>query len=172
MIQKDYTDKIDKFISSSQFDVLKSDPTNTYQKQIRNTLNSCKAIIHNEMKPRLINLNPKSPNTRGLIKVHKQEHPIRPIVNWTNAPAYKTAKHFTTALNKAISLPFAFNIMNSMQLINDLKEIKVHPHIRVATFDISNKSKYSYTRSTTYYSEYSQSKHIRPVRKTTIPSII
>jgi hypothetical protein len=37
MIQKDYTDKIDKFISSSQFDVLKSDPTNTYQKQITNT---------------------------------------------------------------------------------------------------------------------------------------
>ena len=121
VIQKDYTDKIDKFISSSQFDVLKSDPTNTYQKQIRNTLNSCKAIIHNEMKPRLINLNPKSPNMIGLIKVHKQENPIRPIVNWTNAPAYKTVKHFTTALNKAISLPYAFNIMNSMQLINDLK---------------------------------------------------
>jgi hypothetical protein len=59
-------------------------------------------------------------------------------VNWTNAPAYKTAKHFTTALNKVISLPYALNIMNSVQLINDLKETKVHPHIRLASFDIPN----------------------------------
>jgi hypothetical protein len=32
---------------------------------------------------------------RGLIKIHKHEAPIRPAVNWKNAPAYKLEKLLT-----------------------------------------------------------------------------
>jgi hypothetical protein len=28
----------------------------------------------------------------GLIKIYKQAQPIRPVVNWKNAPAFKLAK--------------------------------------------------------------------------------
>jgi hypothetical protein len=37
-------------------------------------------------------MNPSSPTIRGLIKIHKPEAPIRPIINWKQAPAYNLAK--------------------------------------------------------------------------------
>jgi hypothetical protein len=40
-------------------------------KLVRNNPDNCKTVISNEQKPKLINLNPISPNIGGLIKVHK-----------------------------------------------------------------------------------------------------
>ena len=30
---------------------------------------------------------------KALINIHKKDSPIKPIINWTYAPAYKLAKH-------------------------------------------------------------------------------
>lgn len=75
---------------------------------------------------------------RRLTKVHIPENPIRPIVNWTNAPAHKAAKFFTTLLSKLISAPYSCNIQDSIQLINDLDEIVINPYTRLASLDILN----------------------------------
>jgi lauroyl/myristoyl acyltransferase len=94
MPHQDYVERIADFISSNQFSNINSDPTNLYQRHIRNVINSCKITIRDETKHKLINLNPSLPTIKGLIKVHKLGSPIRPIVNWCNAPAYKVAKYF------------------------------------------------------------------------------
>jgi hypothetical protein len=39
-----------------------------------------------------VTLNPTPPMIRGLIKIHKEDSPFRPIVNWKNTPAYRLAK--------------------------------------------------------------------------------
>jgi hypothetical protein len=39
-----------------------------------------------------VNLNPTAPTMRGLVKLHKEDTPIRLIINWRNAPGYKLAK--------------------------------------------------------------------------------
>jgi hypothetical protein len=39
-----------------------------------------------------INLNPTAPTISGLTKIHKEDSPITPTVNWKNASAYKLAK--------------------------------------------------------------------------------
>ena len=57
------------------------------------------------------------------MKIHKDEYPIRPVINWKNAPAYKVAKMLTNKLLTYISLPYTYNVKNTTQLINDLKEI-------------------------------------------------
>jgi hypothetical protein len=87
----------------------------------------------------MINLNLSAPNIHGLIKIHKPQQPIRPIVNWKNVPAYKLAKFFSSILNQAISLPNTFNVNNSPQLITDLQQLEIQPNTRLASFDISNK---------------------------------
>lgn len=138
MFRNDYMKRIDNFTSSNQFDVVNTDSTNSYQKLIRSNLNSCKLIIHNEIKSKLINLNPGSPYVRGMTKVLKPENLIRRVMNWTNAPAHKAAKFFATSLSKLISVPYSFNIKNSIQLINDLDEIVINPYTRLASLDISN----------------------------------
>lgn len=50
------------------------------------------SIIHKDERLKYINLNPIPPTIRGLIKIHKEDSPITPTVNWKNAPAYRLAK--------------------------------------------------------------------------------
>jgi hypothetical protein len=103
--ENDYNTKIKDFITSNNFTQLPHDATNKLQRNIRTTINECSYIIPGNKKWKYVNLNPTAPNIRGLIKIHKQEAPIRPVVNWTNAPAYKVAKLLTKTLQAHIPLP-------------------------------------------------------------------
>jgi hypothetical protein len=94
----DYHKKIMQFICSSNFDTVPHDPINRFKKVLPFNITNCPLLIPQDQKWRYVNLNPTPPTIRGLIKLHKQGHPIRPIVNWTNAPAYKTAKLLTQKL--------------------------------------------------------------------------
>jgi hypothetical protein len=40
-----YTNKVQNFITNNQFQVSKKDPTNTFQKQVKKTINQSKALI-------------------------------------------------------------------------------------------------------------------------------
>jgi hypothetical protein len=90
--QDDYHKKIFDFISNNNFTTVKSDLTRTFQRELRNKINECQIIIHKEQVWKYINLNPSTPTIRGLIKIHKTDSRIRPVLNWQNAPAYKLAK--------------------------------------------------------------------------------
>jgi hypothetical protein len=83
-------------------------------------------------------MNPSAPTIIGLIKPHKPDHPIRPVVNWCGAPAYKHAKLFTQKVGHLASLPNAFNIEDSKDLIHKLKDTPILPHFTLASLDISN----------------------------------
>jgi hypothetical protein len=43
-------------------------------------------------------MNPKAPRMHATIKLHNQNIPIRPIINWKNAPGHKLAKHLAKLL--------------------------------------------------------------------------
>jgi len=47
---------------------------------------------------------PSPPNIRGLIKIHKQDTPIRLVKNWIEAPVYKLAKQVVKTLETHIPL--------------------------------------------------------------------
>lgn len=51
------------------------------------------------------------------MKLHKEHNPIRPIVYWLNAPAYKLPKFTTKALKTHAPLPYSFNIKNTTYLL-------------------------------------------------------
>jgi len=117
------------------------DVTKKLERNIRTAVNECNDIIPKDNKWKYINLNPATPNIRGLIKIHKYEAPIRPIVNWKTAPAYKLAKLLTKILQTYIPLPYSFNVKNTVQLIDDLTDIPYNQKLRLASFDISNMNK-------------------------------
>jgi len=89
----------------------------------RSNINERQIIIQKDERWKYINLNPTAPTIRGLIKIHKEGSPIRPIVNWKNSPAYKLAKMLVKKLKIHIPLPYSFNVKNTVHLINDLLEI-------------------------------------------------
>jgi hypothetical protein len=83
-------------------------------------------------------MNPSAPSIRGLLKIHKPDSPIRPIVNWKQAPAYKIAKLLTKKLQQYIPLPNTFNVRNSTHLIQDLADIPFDSYLHFVSFDITN----------------------------------
>jgi hypothetical protein len=82
-------------------------------------------------------MNPSALTIKGLIKLHKADQPIRPVVNWRNAPAYKLARLFTDKLNLLAPLPNAFNIKNAQNLLRNLENITMLPQYSMASLDIT-----------------------------------
>jgi len=56
------------------------------------------SIIQKDERWKYINLKPIPPTIRGLVKIHMEDCPIKPTVNWKNAPAYKLAKMLSKKL--------------------------------------------------------------------------
>jgi hypothetical protein len=83
-------------------------------------------------------LNPPGPSISGPLIIHKPDSPIRPIVNWKEAPAYKIAKLLSKKLQQYIPLPNTFNVRNSTHLIQDLCEIPFDSNLHFVSFDITN----------------------------------
>jgi hypothetical protein len=83
-------------------------------------------------------MNPETPHIHGTIILHKDDKPIRPIVNWKNSPGYKLATLLVKQLKNTIQLPNAFNIPNSERLIHSLKEINIQNGTKICSFDIKN----------------------------------
>jgi hypothetical protein len=109
-----------------------------FQKYLRNTLNNCKQIVGADNKWRYVNLNLDTPLLSGLVKVHKQDLPVKPVVNYRSAPSYRLAKMLSEKLMTYIPLPYIYNIQNSVQLMKDLSDIPFSPNLKLALLDISN----------------------------------
>jgi len=75
---------------------------------------------------------------RGLIKIHKEGTPIRPVVNFKNVPSYNPAKMLTDILKTHLPMPNVYNVQNSSQPMNDISQIPFTPELKLASLDISN----------------------------------
>ena len=83
-------------------------------------------------------MNPSAPTTKGLIKIHKPEQPIRPVVIWRKAPAYKLASLLTHEIKRLAPPPYTYNVNNTTGLINELRNTQIYPHYSFSSLDISN----------------------------------
>jgi hypothetical protein len=139
VIQKDhYEDKIQDFLRNQSCTSTTRDPTNSFQAKVTETLKLSKTLIPKDCRWKYTNLNPSAPTLKGLIKLHKAGQPIRPVVNWRGAPAYKLSKLFTQTINNITPLPNALNIRNTTELVADLQKTPMRPHYKLASLDISN----------------------------------
>ena len=97
------------------------------------TINHRTTLIPQDSKWKYLYLNPSAPIIKGLITVHKPNQPIRPIVNWRNAPVYKLSKLFTQKINQPTPLPYTFNIQNTTKFIQALKKLHYFLHTNSPT---------------------------------------
>lgn len=133
--REDYIDKVEDFISTSGAELLSSNPTPKFQKQILNTLNQ---FSNNLQKNRysLRIMNPQVPILYGLPKLHKSGIPIRPVVSYVNAPAYKICKYLNNILKGMFTSKFS--VKNSIELTNSLQNIKIQNSYKLISFDVKN----------------------------------
>jgi hypothetical protein len=64
-----------------------------FQKQIQQTLQKCNEIIDKTQHKYILQVKPTAPTLKALIKIHKDNNPIRPVINSIPAPSYKLAKN-------------------------------------------------------------------------------
>lgn len=88
-----YVQKVEQFINDNDINRLDNDPTTKFAKEINNTINTCNALFKRNGQRRLLQLiKPHAPRLNDLPKIHKENMPIRPSVDYTSAPGYKVAK--------------------------------------------------------------------------------
>jgi hypothetical protein len=133
-----YNAKIEDFTDKNNFQTSMTDPTKRFQNQIRKTINHSTTVIPRDSKWRYVNLNPSAPTIKCLIKLHKLDQLTRPVVSWRNTLAYKLSQLLTTKIRQFASLPYAFNVKNSTELIRELKQTPVTPTSMFASLDITN----------------------------------
>ena len=135
---QDYNDKVHEFLSSNNFHTIPKDPTNHDHKTILKTLQKCDSIIDRKQIKFLTQKQPSPPTLNALLKLHKPNNPIRPVVNNTKAPAHKTARRLNTILSKHLHLENHYNTINSNTLANELVKLKINNHHRLLTLDIKD----------------------------------
>jgi len=130
--------KTQEFIHNNHFSNIHNDPIHAFQKEIRKVINGCNHTIRKEDKWKYVNLNPTAPNMKDLPKIHKDGTPIRLIVKWRNAPAYKLVKLLSKLIEIYVLLPCDFNVKNSIHLIEDLENTPIDNSTKFASLDINN----------------------------------
>jgi hypothetical protein len=71
-----YETKIQNFIPNNNFHAATTDPTNTFQTQIRQTIKESTTLIPKDCRWKYINMNPSTPSIKGLIRIHKPDQLI------------------------------------------------------------------------------------------------
>jgi len=135
---KQYDSKTTDFIRANNFQTTERDPTKTFQSQVRKVVTDSKTLIPQEIKWKYVNMNPIAPTIKGLIKMHKPEHPTQPVVNWRGAPASKLARLFTQKIKQLAPLPNRHNTDNTRDVIKKLNDTPTLLHFTLASLDITN----------------------------------
>ena len=85
LYENDCNNKVQDFITSNNFTHIPHDITKNFQRNIGTAVNEREDVIPKDIKRKYISLHPISPRIGGLVKIHKTDSPIRPIINWWNA---------------------------------------------------------------------------------------
>jgi len=133
-----YETKLQNFIQNNNFRRDITDPNNSFQTQIEQRIKGSTTLIPKDSRWKYRNMNPSAPSIKGLIKIHKPDQPIRPVVNWRNASACKLSKLFTEKIHRIAPLYNVFNVKNTQNLIHKLNDTPLLPHHSLASFDITN----------------------------------
>ena len=85
-----------------------------------------------------MNIKPIAPNLNVQLKTHKENQPIRPVINNRQAPAYKTARHINKKLQDLIKLPNEYNTNNSQEIAREQTILQINEKMRMITLDIKD----------------------------------
>lgn len=80
MNKQEYVNKVGDFIYKERIQRLSKDPTSKYQAEIKKALKNTTAALSDRQKYQMTTMNPSAPCLYALLKTHKEEFPIRPVV--------------------------------------------------------------------------------------------
>lgn len=132
-----YNQKVNDIIQGDDFEQLNVDPTKKFTNDIKTATKSSLYIPPNTLRD-LVPMNPRSPILYGLPKTHKANIPIRPVVSYIGAPAYKLAKHLNVLLRVKSGFTPQHSLKNSLDLIDKVKDVIIPPCAKLISLDVDS----------------------------------
>jgi hypothetical protein len=130
--------KVHNFIQHNHMIQLQKDPTDMFHKHILKIIHKCSTVINKTSHKHTTQMKPQAPCLNALIKTHKVDKPIRPVINNIHAPSYKLAKFLNRQLNQMINLPYTYALKNTLEIAQELTEICITNQHKPITFDIKD----------------------------------
>ena len=75
------------------------------------------------------------PRIYGLIKIHKNDLPLRPIVSMIGSPLYEVSKYLATVIAPSVGTT-CFSVKNTFQFVNFLESCKCSSEDIMVSFDV------------------------------------
>lgn len=122
---EEYIQKTETFLDPSKYKLLKSDPTEKFQKEIKSVVNDALSILDINSLYKYILMNPQPPKLYSLIKLHKNNLPIRPVVSFVNAPTARISKFLVNIIKEKCRFSPKYSLQNSYELISKIKNFRI-----------------------------------------------
>jgi hypothetical protein len=136
MNRNDYDFKIQTMLAEGPYTLLKSDPTEDVRKQVKEFCNCLllQSTISDKTFKFLTNGNQRCPTVYGLPKIHKQNIPLRPIVDFWFSPTYRLASFLVPVL-KTLTENHPYAVQNGFQFVDLIKTKLIRRTEQMVSFD-------------------------------------
>ena len=126
-----YQQKVYDFIHNNNIKPIDVDPTSKFVKSLNNAINKCTHLFNDTTRRYLKPMAAQAPHFTGLLKIHKEDTPIRPLINYTTAPGYKAAKKLAEIIKNNITLENNHSIKNSSELVDLTRDINIETQYKL-----------------------------------------
>lgn len=140
MENEEYKNKMKQLIGDeATYKKLEEDPTKTYQGKSNRLVKHLfdQGYIEDKERKELNCWNAQPPRIYGNPKVHKKDIPLRPIVSCINSPSTNISIFVTSILNQ-LADSLHYNIKNSTEAANRLKEVILPDKYQLLSLDVTS----------------------------------
>ena len=131
-----YVEKIDELLNDeSTYTKLNKDPTIGVNKNFNSKIKTLLRNYPNLLKSFLVT-NPSLPYLYGLVKTHKANNPLRPIISSVGSISYKLSKWLASKLSPLIGTISQSHIRNSTDLVEKFK--RHFGNFKLISFDVNS----------------------------------
>ena len=141
MDSNDYYSKLDDIVNDqSKFHELKVNskihPVIAKEKSISYYVRKYLQDFGPETMRRLIPSGSNPGKIYGLVKIHKRDNPLRPVVSMIGTPEYQLAKFLDSLIKPYI--PQTYMLQSTNQFLDHLANFQFHPAHKLVSFDVSS----------------------------------
>lgn len=133
----DYVNKTLQFLDPKTYSIIKTDPTKKYQSEVNEIIKNSTCILDEKEVRKLTVMNPQAPKLYSLIKLHKADKRIRPVVSFVTAPSVLLSKKLIQILKEKCKFNSQFGIKNSLQFIDKVRDTQLN-NCKLISFDEVN----------------------------------
>jgi len=126
-----YKQKITSLLEDPSHRRLTRDPTDLTERKTTPMLK--KSTLTEDICKQLCPVGSRPPRLYGLLKIHKEGVPLRPIVNNIGAPTYQLSKYLAGLLSQ-LTRNSAHHVKNSFQFVQILESLRVQPEDLMVNF--------------------------------------